>query len=358
MKKVGILTFPNSPSFGASLQMVALYKVVESLGLDVEVINYTNRYMKERKHMLSHKESAIRFLINNVLTAKGIISFKRFEKRVKKYPSKIISTRLDLEKVESRYDYLIVGSDQVWNPRITGLDFGYLFDFCAHNEKKIAYAPSFGVTELTEEQSDAYRTQLQKFHAISVREDSGCDIIENLIGRRCPVVVDPTFLLSKREWEKQSVRTSFGKSKYIVKFIFNYDGEVEDFIRDLSNKTNLPVLEVGGNLFSNIKHRGRWFTGAIGPAEWLDVIRNAEYVVTDSFHGAAFSIIFEKNVYVSLASATNSRLITLLESAGLSDRVIKDREFAFEGDIKYDIVSATLSEKRNKSLEYLRESLR
>lgn len=352
--KIGILTFPNSPSYGATLQMCGLYSTLKEFGCEVEIINYRNTFMTKKKHILKHNENFLKKYIFIALDIPSKLKFKKFEKNMTTYPDNIITEKDNLEIISNRYDYLICGSDQVWNPFVTGEDLNYFFKFCKENSKKISYAASFGVEKLTEEFSSKVKEELKKFKNISIREKEGAKIIENLLDYECPIVLDPSMLLTQEKWEKMQKKVKGLPKKYIAKFIFNYDNNVEEKILELSKKTKLPVVVIGGTLFSKFK-KGI-FTGNIGPTEWLYVLNNAEYVVTDSFHGAAFSIIFHKKLYVSLASSTNSRLKTLLHTFELNDRIISEK-LSFE-EIDYQKVQKIMIKKREESLDYLKNSIR
>ncbi len=360
MKKIAIMTFPNSPSFGASLQMFALYNTVQKLGYDVEVINYINMYMQRKEHIIAPTKNpitAVRRMVSESLFYPARRSFKKFEKQIKMFPSKAIHNGENLTEIAKRYSHVIVGSDQVWNPRITGGDIKYLLDFCGEKTKRVAYAPSFGVITLDEKYNRTYTEELNAFYALSARETRGQELIKELVGRDSQLVLDPTMLMTKDEWKKQIKKCKHSSKGYIVKFIFNENEKVDAFIRELSEKKGLPVYEIGGHLLTNFLHKDKIYSGPIGPAEWLDVINNAEYIVTDSFHGTAFSIIFEKNLYVSLASKTNSRIVTLLENAGLSQRTIDAVDIEGSEEIDYVAVFQRLFVKKSTSLKYLQKSL-
>ena len=349
--RVGILTFPNSPSFGAALQMRGLYRALQSLGCEVEVINYRNRYMSEKRHM--RKENPVKNLAICILDYSGKKSFRNFEKQLNLFPKKIINKTDDLKQIADRYDFLICGSDQVWNPDITGEDLNYFFSFCKDDSKKISYAASFGVNELNENFVQAVTSELKKFKSISVREERGAQIVYELLNTNCTIVLDPAMLIEQDEWRSCEKKIRGLPSNYIAKIIFNFDKNVERSIDELAEKTGLPVVTVGGTAISKLK-KGIC-TGSIGPSEWLYVLDHADYVITDSFHGAAFSIIFHKNLLVSMASSTNSRLRTLLHTFELDNRTIG--AVLPEGNIDYNIVRRIMMKKREEAFDFLRNAI-
>jgi len=351
--KIGILTFPNSPSFGASLQMYGLYRTLEALGLDPEIINYTNSYMKEKKHFSRIRQNVLKKTVISMLDIPGKLKFREFEQRMHLYPQKILSEKDNLDDLEQRYDFLICGSDQIWNPYVTGEDLNYFLHFCRNNAKRISYAASFGVCELSPSFSLKAKEQLEQFSSISVREEQGKQIISKLLDKDCTVVLDPSMLISQSEWRSLEKKVDKLPTKYIARFIFNYDANVEQQIIELSERTNLPVVTIGGTIFSNLK-KGL-FTGPIGPREWLYVLDHAEYVVTDSFHGAAFSILFHKSLYVSLASSTNTRLKNLLHTFTL-DKCILGEKLPYD-EIDYQYVQMLMDEKKACSIGFLERAM-
>lgn len=351
--KVGILTFPNSPSFGASLQMCGLYQALTTLGVDAEIINYKNTFMTEKKHIASHSNNALKNAILSVMDLPGKYKFQKFEQKLKIYPGRTVCETDDLQELAQRYDYLICGSDQVWNPNITGSDLNYFFSFCPDNGKKISYAASFGLSELTPAYKEKVKKELSLFRSISVREERGAELVAELTGMPCDIVLDPSMLIPQSEWKSYEKKVHGLPAHYIARFIFNHDETVEQKIIELSKKTHLPVVTIGGSILSKFK-KGL-YTGPLGPNEWLYVLDNADYVVTDSFHGAAFSVIFHKDLLVSLASSTNSRLITLVDTFGLNDRIMSGN--MHEGTINYDLVQKTMDEKKEESYSFLKKAL-
>lgn len=349
---VGILTFVDSPSYGASLQMCGLYHTLVSLGVDAEVIHYKNTFMAEKRHIKSSSKSGIRKIAAELLDSFRKAKFREFEQQLTVFPQRCLCEKDDLEEVAERYDFVICGSDQVWNPDITGEDLNFFLCFC-DDAKRISYAASFGMEELPLTFSVKAKEELKRFSAISVREEQGARIVSELLGSDCRIVLDPSMLVSRERWETMEKKLPGLPEKYIAKFIFNYDENVEKRITELSEKTNLPVVTVGGSILSKLK-KGI-YTGPIGPKEWLYVLNHAEHIVTDSFHGAAFSVIFQKDVYVSLASSTNSRLKTLVHTFSLEERVIGEGLSREEIDYRY--IQRVMEEKRQTSLDFLKCAL-
>ena len=205
--KVGILTFPNSRSYGAALQMYALYHTVNNLGHKAEIINYYNDFMRAEKHFQPIGSSDLKYFARRIarrlLHARVYEAFEHFEhKNMDMHPRKFFARKENLFSVGARYDAVICGSDQVWNPDITGRDVSYFLDFCGEKTRRVSYAPSFGVETLPDDFAVQAAEELKKFHALSAREEQGRKIIADLTGMDVPVVIDPTMLLDATQWQR------------------------------------------------------------------------------------------------------------------------------------------------------------
>lgn len=360
--KVGIFTFPNSKSFGASLQMYAIFRAVQKLGHDVEIINYQNKYMKSEKHIVSKSTSKrIRRFISNIFHFPQKRAFHTFEKiYLCKYPSRILSDSKKLQIISKRYNAVICGSDQIWNPNITGNDINYFLRFCGESTKRIAYAPSFGVDEVTDDFGTAIREELTKFSALSVREKEGSELVKRLIGKDINVVLDPTFLIEANEWqsiEKQHPIVKDGE--YILYYTIRSSENLWNRCKILSAKTGLKIIRVGGNAIKRITNKEPMidYASNLSPSEWLSLVHHARYVVTNSFHGSVFSIIYHKNFYVEFSSLTNSRLKQITELSGLEDRIINEGVEITPSNIDYNRVDERLNDIKKTSANYLKAAL-
>lgn len=318
MDKVGILTLYDPINYGACLQTYALRAFLECSGFDAEVIDYRPSTSGVDKRTTFQK---VRSCIWKNTLYKLLNDKSRFEKtnQFKKENIKYSSgTFYNFEELNCgcSYDSLIVGSDQVWNPQIIGSDKAWFLGF-SDASLRIAYAASFGVSQLDECFWKTYAESLKKLNAISVREETGAEIVWKLVQRRASVVVDPVFLISKKQWEKLSVQPS-EKKKYILSYYMQGDSKVESTIDETSKKYaiehNCKIINIGKRDITKLKV---WEPNAfgIGPGEFLGLIQKAEAVVTNSFHGTAFSLIFEKP-FVSVANTDKnslaSRIVDLL----------------------------------------------
>ncbi|MBQ8260299.1 MAG: polysaccharide pyruvyl transferase family protein [Clostridia bacterium] len=360
--KVGILTFPNSTSYGATLQMYALYRTVNKLGHSASVINYHNEYMKAYKHTLGSGSLTARLKrrASYFMHSRLYRNFRSFEKRNMSFlPEKSFSDKSKLVSIGGGLDAAICGSDQVWNPDITDSDLSFFLDFCGDRTRRISYAPSFGVESISPELSGAVASELEKFHAVSVREEKGRELVLGMTGKDVPVVVDPTMLVSAEEWSALEREYPVGEGGYILYYTIRRSHSLMQFCRELSARTGLRVIAVGGNFIKSMKTRGSSieYASDISPEQWLYLVNHARYVVTNSFHGTAFSINFRKDFYVEFSSATNSRLENITGMLGLESRVVREGMAAEPSDCDYSVAQERLPSLIADSHKFLKEAL-
>ena len=355
---VGILTFPNSTSYGAVLQMYALYHAVETLGYSPEVINYQNTYMKEQKHF--QNSNWLRRSVGKLLHYQMHSKFRRFEKkRMVCYPPKTIADSKTLPALTERYEAVICGSDQVWNPDITGGDLSYFLHFCDVNTKRVAYAPSFGLSEFSDAFENAILGDLEKFHALSAREAPGQTLVSKLTGKDVPLVCDPTFLLCAEDWTSLEKTHPAGNGEYVFYYTVRSSAALWNQCKAFAKKNGLKIVVVGGNLLKQWLEKDEKIQYAvdIGPGEWLYLLHHARYVFTNSFHGTAFSINYHKDFYVELSSLTNSRLEQITQTLGLTGQIVGDEPLSGAA-VDYHNADRVLTQMRRESIAYLTNALK
>ena len=356
--KVGIFTFPNSTSYGAELQMYALYEYVRRLGHTPEVINYHNAYMKAQKHMSGR--GTLKAAAGQLLHHRLYRNFRRFEKdAMVRYPQKSFSDPALLPEMAKRYDAVICGSDQVWNPDITGGDLSYFLNFCGEDTRRVAYAPSFGVEALSSEFAARVRPELERFFFLSVREKVGQTLIRELTGREAALVVDPTLLLRYNDWANLEREHPLAQGDYILYYTIRSSRTLWKKARELSEKTGMKLVAVGGNFLKTAfgKEANIEYAVDIGPDQWLYLMRHARYVVTNSFHGTVFSIIFRRDFYVEFSSLTNSRMAQITQALGLTDRIVGEAPLEPTA-VDYSVRNQVLPQMRKISAFYLQSALK
>lgn len=378
-KKVGILT--STPSFndnyGAILQAYALQKQLSVLGYEPFIVRYNGyKELVSKEKMLQKKIKGLYMLtFNNKLSFRHKIRLLK-TKRQRKYNQSIFkqfkADKLRLSDQSYTYTKLcetppqayafICGSDQVWNPLVHGgiNDPGYFLDFVKTGVKRIAYAPSMGVSSIPDTAKKDLKQLLEKFDAVSIREKSGADIIKNVCGMEVPVVLDPTLLLQPSYWSEIEKKINLPK-KYIACYRFGRINTTEKQFLKISQRLNLPIVNIPSTSDTAFKTNYD-----IGPAEFISVIKNATLVLTDSFHATAFSIINHTPFYTFMRDnpengvTMNSRVTGLLKTMKLEDRLIMPNDpipNKIDLEIDFTQCESILRELRNQSLEYLTSAL-
>lgn len=365
-KKVGILTFSYSSNGGSVMQTYALQKTISSIeGYEASVIHYTKTYAG--KPILG--KNVFTKSIKN-WTPKNIVMWsmqlyayprrmRKYEKFFKQYYngySDHAYSREELPALAAIYDKFVVGSDQVWNYNSPQVDDTFFLDFVEDDSKKISYAPSFGKKNVPEDKQNHASQLISKFSAISVREPDGVTIVSELTGREATWVLDPSLLLDKQEYHKLS--TPPKKKGYIYLYLRERSPKLEEFAKKLARAKGLSVIKVHNHWLC--RRSGMY---PVGPHEWLGYMENADYVVTNSFHGICFSIIFEKEFYVDYLkkspTATNARIEGMLNQFGLAKRCISDIQDLNSLDrIDYLTVNRFKARRQEESLSYLRKALK
>ena len=383
MSIVAILTFHRSPNYGAVLQAYALQQTIAKLGFDCEILDLlrpvhtgyrkTNRnaplvpyaFLGNNKPIVSSRQKvkgSVRALIDSFLTRKSKLRFRQFDQSHLIFSEQSFCCSDDLYGSELDYDCYVTGSDQVWNPTYPYSPEPYFLTFAAKGIPRIAYAPSFGVSEIHKGVHPQYRQWLNEINHLSVRETHGAEIVRQLTGRDAQVVLDPTLLLTSDEWRKIAIKPNIN-----CPYIFCYSlGDVpglKDLCYHIQRDTGYPIYKIG-NTKDLLDQKVHAVLDA-GPQEFLGYIMNAAIVVTNSFHGTVLSINMQKPFYTVLSPVTgatsrNSRLLSTLELFSLGERLYGNAdELPSSADygLGYEEIEIKLAVEREKSLSYLKNSM-
>lgn len=373
MKKVGIITFYKSDNLGAVLQAYALHRCVAQNGYAAEIIQYSDIKKKQQKMNFGKR------ILHNLwfkTVKRGLFKDKkwsRVESFVEKYDAlsaQAYYSSAEINQDPPRYDVYITGSDQVWNDSITGADDSYFLSFAPDESVKLAYGASCGSIKEMMKNNEKKRMLLSRLDAVGAREDALVQILKREYSIDSELVLDPTLLLRSDEWScvaeaSEIIRTD----NYILCYVMPGDSVVETGIDQIANelaaRTGYKVVRLGLKDTARLRFRKDDIFDA-GPAEFVRLIADAKYVVTNSFHGSVFSINFKKNVFGILngkedAGATRAtRLISIYKLLGMEDRLIP---FTTENDnwktaittnhYDYAQVNQKLEAERRKSISYL-----
>lgn len=362
-KKVSFITIHIGANFGSNLQTIATSEVLKRLGVEPICVNYIpprvtfRRFLK--RGFTTHPQQIVAvawllYYLPQYLLNKYIYnSFLRKHCHV----SKPIYAKDNFSESCPKADYYVTGSDQSWNFKYNeGYDGHYFFENI--EGKKIAYATSIGNTELSEEEKECFKKHLSDYKALSVREASAQCLLNGL-GFKAEHLIDPTFMLNKSDWETyMSKRLEDGK--YMLVYLpYNIVDKklIYSSVRKIAEAQNLKVVTLTTS-YKKEKLADKTYRFA-NPGDFLSLMNYADYIVTNSFHGTAFSLNLNKQFWVYMPSGFSTRISSLLELCGLKRRLLADliAEKQIEEEIDYEKVNMVLDRERNKTMNYLKQAI-
>ncbi|MGC8823780.1 MAG: polysaccharide pyruvyl transferase family protein [Bacteroidales bacterium] len=365
LSRIGILTFHRSQNYGAVLQAYALSVFLNKNGFKAEIIDYWPAEMQEfyrlipnfRYRNLASKIKGILLLLvglrKELKRRKGFFQFvhKHFNLTQEKY-----TQQQQLEPIA--FDAVIYGSDQIWWKH----PFTYTFDpvywgTVPLSGKKIAYGASCSSLDFSEQDYQFIAKMLKNFDAIGVREKVLADILASLSSKQISLVIDPVFLLDKTDWLEliKESNLKLPQKPYLLFYHLNYNPETTSWVNTLAKQLNLNVIELRGRVFP-LKFGSRYVQTA-SPIDFLNLLQNAQVVVSNSFHGTAFSVLFEKNFYVVGANKGLHRMLNLLECIGLENRIVQSYNAIKFESINFGEVRPKIKAWKQSSINFLRENL-
>ena len=363
--KIGILTFHYSNNYGAILQTYALSKTLSKLGFEPVILNRVPDDKVEGNFLF-----IIRRLINGIFQKFFQKEFYQFRKEYLQNITELLTNEEDLKSVVKEFDAVIVGSDQVWRMEYTkGLGLNNFLDFVPYGIKKIAYAASFGKDSFDGNLETTKKVELllSQFNAVSVREDRGVVICKDSFNVVAKHLIDPVLLLSALEYGKIiKEEKSKSKAKFIAHYILDPAVKKSEMINKIAKLNNINTCNIYRESdenfsikkfdFSIKKYRYPSFSS------WLKGLKDAEFVITDSYHGAVFSILFNKQ-FICIANKKRgvSRLASLLKKFQIEDRLVWETDsFCFDikkNQINYKAVNQILDNERFKSIKFIKDAL-
>lgn len=388
MKKIGVVSCYFKHNYGSMLQAYATQMALDKLGYENETIDISG-FSKDIK------KSKIKYFVRASLTSDILFSkmgmaknllIKKFLKNSYALKSKIRSQkfnafsskyfRLSLKynsiselnaKCADNYSDIIVGSDQLWLPANIAANY-YTLSFVPEGVNSIAYATSFGIADLPKDSAKKAQIFLKKIKHVSVRENAGQNLVKTLTGRNVPVVCDPTLLFNGDEWMNIQKKNPIIKDKYILCYFLGKSSLSRNYAKHIKEITGYKIVALThlDEYVKNDEYYADETPYDIDPADFLNLIRNAEYVCTDSFHCTVFSILYRKRFFTfkrymnETKQSTNNRLDTLLNLLGITDHMIKGNEKIedlMKLVINYDFVHEKLDIFRTESYKYLKAAI-
>lgn len=369
---IKVITCHHVYNYGATLQAFALQSYLKARNNDVGIIDYRlpvhiryelfTPYPAGFCYELIKRFPILNYIITpiknrNMLRTWGRKkSFDKFDKTFLNILPPTYHSSFEIKNNPPNGEVFIAGSDQIWNPQMpNGTDYSYYLDFGDVNIKRISYAASFGVNEISFEQGEFVKKQLEKFNAISVREKSGLEILKK-IGIPAVRCVDPVFLLSCSEWI-DLLNLDRNCHGYIMVYDFTHDDpNIRAFTKRLAEKKNLKILAI--NDYENTPYADLQINNA-GPIEFLQYLMNAKYVVANSFHATAFSLIFHKNfaTFPLKSQANPARMTDLLRSVNLLNHFQASSIDIIDEEINWDELDKSMAKDIKYSKCYLENSI-
>ncbi|MCL5127855.1 polysaccharide pyruvyl transferase family protein [Algibacter sp. L4_22] len=355
-------------NYGASLQEYALLAYLNKLDHKAETIHYKPAYLCDRYDFwyIANKKYEKFFITKafyifiklpeRLQFLKRKKNFDNFSKNHIKTTKKLYKSNDELKTNLPEADIYICGSDQIWNSFFqNGKDPAFYLNFVPQTKLKISYAASFAIDKLENNIKDFVKSNISNLHHISVRESSGKTILEDLGIKNVTQVLDPVFLLNKKEWSKLEKDLEIIED-YIFVYDFDSNPLIQIMAKKIKKKTGWKIISVN----KNIKYSDRNFWHK-GPSSFLNLVKNAKFVISNSFHAVAFSIIFEKDFVVfNRTSSINTRMRDLLNSISLNDLLILDQNMIDKhklNTINYNVPNKFLNNLIISSKTYLKDAL-
>lgn len=364
MKKIIMTTFFKAENYGAALQAYALQTILRQKGYDAEILNYRDSAIEDCYKIIGIRRENLYLIIRASL---GVLlfygrrkkrheQFLKFQRQYLKIGSKEYWSAEEVKKNPPDAEIYLTGSDQVWNTSITkGVSDIYTLNFGQDKIRRIAYVASIGVRKFSQSDAEILKEKVSKIDEVSVREVTAQNELENLLReKKIDVTLDPVLLRSRKEWETDISDFIRTKEKYILAYHVTEEPEFRKIAKKLSDVTGLKIIH-----FECRKKYGNVLYSAYteGPMKFVNLIKNAEYVVTTSFHGTAFSIIFHKKFWVVPPEDVGSRVTDMLERFEILDRAVytleEFKKKKYNQEIDYEKVNVLLEKEREKSLQWL-----
>ena len=365
MKKIGILTFATADNYGAVLQAYALKYSLLNMGNPTHVINFYYPKTQRVKQFFYGYRPSIKWFVRRIFSVlfRPIGKYYRqryfgpFRKKYLEDTPPVFSK--DLPALSKKYDLFITGSDQIFNPRLTEFDTDFFLAFSQDTSKNASYAASFGLEldQFVEKEKAFIRTHLAHLAHISVREKQGKTIIQTLAPERSVGVhIDPTLLFAKSAWEQIAV-CPVCTQKYALLYLMHHNEPFARFAKDIAAQNGWTLVTIPSQ--TELKDWRPLFHKAPTVQEWIGLFLNAQYVFTNSFHGLAFAINFNKpflTAPLKRQGDASSRLNNLLETVGLQQRRFDPSvKQSIEKPIDWNAVNKVLAIEREKAFTYLQE---
>lgn len=366
--KIGILTWLYNGNYGSILQAYALQKYLSLSGYEVEDINYRPTMKTKLINLIQNKNSLALFIEKYEFykarkACKNQMELSEKNNRFALFRNKYMSlskeynTPKSISEINGMYDVYICGSDQIWSPAL--MNPVYYFDFLKEEYKTIAYAPSFGVSVIPQNKRNRIRDYLNSFEYISVREQQGSEIVSELTGKKAITVLDPTLLLTVKDWDDIAAERIV-HDEYILCYFLTYNKMYFEAITKMADRLGKKIIVIP-TMKETYEIPYQKVINA-GPREWISLVKHASIVCTDSFHGCVFSVLYQKDFFVfkrfsdAKKKSQNSRIYHFLNMLGIENQIVNDVKNFDRSRIginNYNQVYEKLEYEKKKSMKWL-----
>lgn len=360
MMKVGIVTYHFANNFGAALQTYALAEAIKKqTGNEVEIVDYRHWFIRMTDNL---RHFPISPNLKEIFS--GLKTFSQRKRRKEKFNqfyreyyilSSTYNNYKSLKKNLPDCDFFICGSDQIWNPIVTlGVAPAYYLDFVNDNRKKISYAASIGVDNVREKYKKQMIEYINRLDAVSIREQSGIDLVSKYVEKEICLAIDPVFLLEETHYDKMAPEPIVHE-EYILVYIMQNNDTVYEYVKKVKELLAIPVIAISRYGY---KHScvDKLYVD-VGPKEFVNLFKYARFCCTNSFHGLAFSIIFKKNFFLIPSNRFNTRMKNLLTVLELEPPVEINEKTVSDAFYDTEIVHNCILKERKKAYEYLEKHL-
>ena len=366
--KVAVITRHAVFNYGSLLQTIATGQCLEDMGYECEIIDYQRKDEDYRtiartlvkKNKKWNRNPVTRLIYCTMQSPKFRLMGRHFEKMREGVlkTTKRYSSYEELKKDKPAADIYMTGSDQVWGPiGVDSYDPAYFLGFVEEGDRKISYAASFGKTVFTENLLEAMKGYLTRYDGIAVREKSAAETISGMnVPASLYQVLDPTLLLDSEYWDKM-IKEEY-KEKYILIYQLHNNPRMLEYAYALAEEKGLPLVTMSSTA-QHLAHNGSKHVFLPSLSEWLGYIKNAAFMITDSFHGTAFAINFNTQFVNVLPEGTATRNQSILELTGLKNRIVENYEdfSCFDQKIDFSKVNEIIEQQRAVSFQIWRELL-
>lgn len=380
---LGVCLKYSQINYGSKLQALATVRMFEELGLDYEIIRYNKKtpgfllrsiprmfnfvFLCDRWYQLQRKlEYAKHPDVKEQVTIRNQ-AFASYDVNFQEHLSEVYSSYADLKKkCPEKYDALITCSDQLWSPAALGSGF-YNLMFAPADTLQVSWASSFGVSSIPWYQRSRTRKYLNRIHHISMRENQGAEIVKELTGKTVPVLMDPVFAFSKEQWDEMVPVAPPEWEDYIFCYFLGDNPEYRRAANALAAETGRKIVTLRhlDKFVADDEQFGDYAPYDVNPVRFLNILRNASCICTDSFHGTAFALIFEKPFVVfnrysdQSANSKNSRIVSVCANVGVENRRYQGLDSivdVMQQQIDYELVGRKIEQYRNSTKQYLKEA--